>query len=271
MLDALEAARAAAQAGARVLCDRRDAMGEVRAKRWTNDLVTETDIAAGVAVVNEILRLDPHASIIIEEDEVYALTNTAPGSVHGESVWIIDPLDGTTSFVHGYPCYSVSVAYAEHGRVAAGAVANASMGELFSASLGGGAYRDGERIRTTEAPTVRDALLITGFPYDRGAPLERQLAVQAAFLRAYVHGIRRDGSAANDCCHVAMGRADGYWEYYLKPWDMAAGALICAEAGATVTDIAGNPWTVDAESICVANPSLHAEMLAVIREAGGAS
>ncbi len=246
-------------------------MGAVRAKRWTNDLVTETDIAAGVAVVNEILRRDPHASIVIEEDEVYGLTSTSPGDLHGESVWIIDPLDGTTSFVHGYPCYSVSVAYAERGVVVAGAVHNASMSELFSAGLGLGAFRDGVPIRASAAPSVRDALLITGFPYDRGEPLERQLAVQAAFLRGYVHGLRRDGSAANDCCHVAMGRADGYWEYYLKPWDMAAGQLICAEAGATVTDVSGRPWTVDSESICVANAALHAEMLQVIREAGGAS
>jgi myo-inositol-1(or 4)-monophosphatase len=245
-------------------------MGEVRAKRWTNDLVTETDIAAGVAVVEEILRRDPGAGIVIEEDEVYGLTATSPGDVRGDRVWIVDPLDGTTSFVHGYPCYSVSVAYAERGVVLAGAVHNAAMGEVFSAARGLGAFRDGEPIRTSSAPSVRDALLITGFPYDRGEPLERQLDVFGAFLRAYVHGMRRDGSAANDCCHVAAGRADGYWEYYLKPWDMAAGQLICAEAGCTVTDVAGNPWTVDSESICVANPALHAEMLQVIRDAGGA-
>lgn len=270
MGEALEAARAAATAGATVLGDRRNETGVVRAKRWTNDLVTETDISAGVAVVQEILRHDPAASIVIEEDEVYELTGTSVGDLHGESVWIIDPLDGTTSYVHGYPCYSVSVAYAERGVVLAGAVHNASMGELFSAGRGLGAFKDGERISASTAAGVRDALLITGFPYDRGAPLDRQLAVFGAFLRGYVHGMRRDGSAANDCCHVAAGRADGYWEYYLKPWDMAAGALICEEAGAMATDVSGNPWTVDSESICVANASLHAAMLQVIRESGGA-
>ena len=115
---------------------------------------------------------------------------------------------------------------------------------------------------------MRDALLITGFPYDRGAPLDRQLAVLAAFLRAPVHGIRRDGSAAIDCCHVAGSRADGFWEYYLKPWDVSAGVVILREAGALVTDTEGAPWTAHSESICCANPALHAEMLAVI---GGAS
>jgi myo-inositol-1(or 4)-monophosphatase len=270
MREALDAARAAAVAGANVLCDRRNAMGPVRAKRWTNDLVTDADIAAGVAVVEEILRHDRNAAIVIEEDEVYDLTGTSPGDLHGESVWIIDPLDGTTSFVHGFPCYSVSVAYAERGVVQAGAVHNVSMGELFSAGRGLGAFKDDDVISTASATDVRDALLVTGFPYDRGAPLERQLVVFAAFLRAYVHGLRRDGSAANDCCHVAAGRADGYWEYYLKPWDMAAGSLICTEAGAVATDVSGNPWTVDSESICVANPLLHAAMLTVIRGAGGA-
>jgi myo-inositol-1(or 4)-monophosphatase len=270
MREALEAVRAAAAAGAQVLRDRRGEVGAVRAKRWTNDLVSEVDIAAGVAVVREILRWDENANVLIEEDEVYDLTGTVAGNVHSGSVWIIDPLDGTTSFVHGYPCYSVSVAYAENGVVVAGAVHNAAMNELFSAGRGLGADVDGASISVTGARGVREALLVTGFPYDRGDPLELQLRVFSAFLRGYAHGIRRDGSAANDCCHVAMGRADGYWEYYLKPWDMAAGALICEEAGARVTDVSGSPWTVDSESIVVANAKLHAEMLEVIRSAGAA-
>jgi myo-inositol-1(or 4)-monophosphatase len=125
-------------------------------------------------------------------------------------------------------------------------------------------------IHVTNAETVRDALVITGFPYDRGTPLDVQMAVLTAFLRAPVHGMRRDGSAAVDCCHVAGGRADGFWEYALKPWDMAAGALICREAGAVVTDVSGRPWSAASENILAANPSLHAEMLALIRSAGGA-
>lgn len=110
--------------------------------------------------------------------------------------------------------------------------------------------------------------MVTGFPYDRGAPLDRQLSVLAAFLRSPVHGIRRDGSAANDCCHVAAGRADGFWEYTLKVWDMAAGVIICSEAGATVTDVEGAPWTSRSTSICTANPQLHAQMLDVIGSVG---
>ena len=162
----------------------------------------------------------------------------------------------------------MSVACLRDGQPVAGAVYNAALDEMNAAAVGLGATRDGAPLSVSDAPTVRDALLITGFPYDRGAPLDRQLAVLAAFLRAPVHGIRRDGSAAIDCCHVAGARADGFWEYYLKPWDMAAGVVILREAGALVTDVDGAPWTAHSESICCANPALHAEMLAVI---GGAS
>ena len=270
MVDSLHTAILAAQAGGRVLAERAGDPLSVRAKRWTNDLVTEVDIEAGVAVVEALLAAYPTASIIIEEDEVYALTGTTPGLIDDETVWIIDPLDGTTSFVHGYPCYSVSVAYAERGTVVAGAVHNAALAETFSAARGHGAHLDGRPISASAAADLTEALLITGFPYDRGAPLERQLKVLSAFLRGYVHGIRRDGSAANDCCYVAAGRADGFWEYYLKPWDMAAGALIAEEAGCLVTDVTGEPWSLLAEGICIASPTLHAKMIEVILAAGGA-
>jgi myo-inositol-1(or 4)-monophosphatase len=151
----------------------------------------------------------------------------------------------------------------------AGAVYNAALGEMNAAARGLGATRGGEPLTVSTAPSVRDALLITGFPYDRGAPLDRQLDVLGAFLRAPVHGIRRDGSAAVDCCHVAGGRADGFWEYFLKPWDMAAGVVILREAGAVVTDVDGVGWSAQSTSICCANPELHAEMLGVIAAASG--
>jgi myo-inositol-1(or 4)-monophosphatase len=205
--------------------------------------------------------------VLVEEPEVCEQLGVEPGSLDDPEVWIVDPLDGTTSFLHGYPCYSVSVGLVREGRAVAGAVHNTASGELFSAAEGMGAHRDGQSISCSGALTVNDALMVTGFPYDRGTPLDRQLAVLAAFLRAPVHGIRRDGSAANDCCHVAMGRTDGFWEYTLKPWDMAAGVVICSEAGALVTDVDGMPWSSASSSICVANPVLHAQMLAIIREA----
>lgn len=265
MLDHLEIARTAALVGGTIVRQRADDVGDVRSKSRAIDLVTEVDIASGIAIARTLLANDPSARLIVEEPEVHEVLGVEPGALSDASVWVVDPLDGTTSFVHGYPCYSVAVAHLASGEVDAGAVYNAATGELFWAALGRGAYCDGERLACTDTRALTEALLVTGFPYDRTEPLDHQIAVLTAFLRAPVHGIRRDGSAAVDCCHVASGRADGFWEYGLKVWDMAAGALICREAGAVVTDTAGRPWTVDSEDICVAGPALHPRMLEIIR------
>ena len=263
----LDCAIASATAGGAELVARRDNMGEVRSKGWATDFVTEADIASGVASARAIAELLPDARFVIEEDEVYDLAGVIRGTLDDDEVWVIDPLDGTTSFLHGYPNYSVSVACVRAGQPVAGAVYNAALDELNAGAVGLGATREGAPLTTANASSVQEALLITGFPYDRGAPLDLQLDVLAAFLRAPVHGIRRDGSAALDCCHVAGRRADGFWEYYLKPWDTAAGVVILREAGALVTDAQGDPWDITSPSICAANPVLHAEMLKVIAAA----
>ncbi len=264
VLDALDTARRAALAGARVLESRTSDQGERRSKSSATDFVTEADIASGVAVVREIAARRSGARFVIEEDEVYDLASAPRGAVDHPEVWVIDPLDGTTSFIHGFPCYSVSVACLRAGQPVAGAVFDVARREMHSAATGHGAHRDGAPVLVSAAAALGDALLVTGFPYDRGKPLDRQLAVLAGFLRAPVHGIRRDGSAAVDCCHVASGRADGFWEYGLKPWDMAAGVVILREAGATVTDVDGRPWTAHSTSICAAGPSLQPRMLKLI-------
>jgi len=265
MQAALETARAAATAGGEVIAARGRDIGAVRIKGSQTDMVTETDIAAGVAVVRAILSYDASARVVVEEPEVYDLTGVTRAELDDPEVWMIDPLDGTTSFVHGYPCYSVSVALLRDGDPVAGAVYNVAAGELCSAAQGHGAFLDGTPIRTGSAARLDQALLITGFPYDRGATLDRQLAALARFLRAPVHGIRRDGSAAVDCCHVASGRADGFWEFGLQPWDTAAGVVILREAGAVVTRTDGSPWSTSPGGIIAANPQLHALMLEVVR------
>lgn len=265
MRDELETAKLGARAGGRVLETMRTDMGVVRSKGWATDLVTEADVASGVAVVKAILECDAGARFVVEEDEVYDLAGVTRGSIDDDEVWVIDPIDGTTSFVHGYPTYSVSVALLRAGQPVAGAVYNAALGEMNAAATGLGAFRDEAPLHVSGALNIHEALLITGFPYDRGVPLDRQLAVLAAFLRAPVHGIRRDGSAAVDCCHVAGSRADGFWEYSLKPWDMAGGVVILREAGAVVTDVYGAQWSPHSTSILAANPAVHAEMLEVIR------
>ena len=260
----LDIAKTAARAGGRVLESRRGDLGEVRSKSSLTDLVTDVDVAAGLATVKAILAALPDARFVIEEDELYDLASATRGGLDDSEVWVIDPLDGTTSFVHGYPNYSVSVAALRDGVPVAGAVYNAALGEMNSAAVGLGAFRDDEQLHTPSVEHVNEALLITGFPYDRGEPLDRQLAALTAFLRSPVHGIRRDGSAALDCSHVAGARADGYWEFGLHAWDVAAGVVILREAGAVVTDADGEPWTPHGSSICTANPTLHAEMLEVL-------
>jgi len=268
MVDRLTIARTAALAGGRVLAEKAANFGIVRTKSSPTDLVSEADVAAGVACVSAILEAEPGARVLVEEPEVCELLGIESGTLDDPELWIIDPLDGTTSYLHGFPCYSVSVAYARDGAPVAGAVYNGALDEMASAAQGRGATLEDAPIRCSSALRVSDSLVVTGFPYDRGDPLTRQLAVLAAFLRAPVHGIRRDGSAAIDLCHVATGRADGFWEYGLQPWDMAAGVLICREAGALVTDISGAPWTVTSGSVLAANPVLHPLMLDIISSAG---
>ena len=264
MRNTLDTATFAARAGGLIIEARVADMGAVRSKSASSDLVTDTDVASGVAVCQAIAERVEGARFVCEEEEVYGLAGVPRGDLYDDEVWVIDPLDGTTSFVHAYPCYSVSVACLHGGQPVAGAVYNAALHEMNAAAMGLGATRDGLPLHVSDVETVDEALLITGFPYDRALPMDRAIAVLAAFLRNPVHGIRRDGSAAIDCCHVAGARADGFWEYHLKPWDVSAGVIIMREAGAEVTDHDGSPWTPSADGICCANPALHAGMLEVI-------
>lgn len=230
------------------------------------DMVTEVDIASGVDIVTRLMSEDPAATFVVEEPEVYGLTGAREGLLTDPAVWVIDPIDGTTSFIHGFPAFSVSIARLEHGEPVAGVIYNVPGDEMFSAAAGAGATLNGGLIRTSDADAIPRSLLVTGFPYDRGAPLQRQLAIFGEILRT-VHGIRRDGSAALDCCHVACGRADGFWEFGLKPWDTSAGMLIAREAGAVLSAVDGSPWTPGTADVVVAAPRLHPALLAAIQKA----
>lgn len=262
----LELAVAAATAGAEVV-RRADRSAQVRSKSAAIDLVTDADVASGVAVVREILRHDPTARLLVEEPETHRLVSVEPASLDEPEVWVIDPIDGTTSFVHGYPFYSVSVSLMREGQPVVGAVVDVPRHETYAAATGHGSFREGKRVTCTSIASVELALLATGFPYDRARFLDRQLAVLSEVLRRGAHDVRRDGSAALDCCLAASGRVDGFWEFGLKPWDMAAGVVILREAGAAVTDAEGLGWTRESTSIVAANPALHADMLAAIRAA----
>lgn len=266
MHDVRRIAEEAARAGGFILDAQATNVTGIRAKGSATDMVTAADIASGVAVVRAIAAADASARFVVEEPEVYDLAGVARGQLDDSEVWVIDPLDGTTSFIHAYPCYSVSVACLREGRPIAGAVYNVPAGEMVSASTGGGAFLDGARLVCEGATDMSRALVTTGFPYDRGAPLDRQLRIFAEVLRP-AHDIRRDGSAAIDLCNVAIGRTDAFWETALQPWDMAAGVLIAEESGAVVTDLTGAPWTTTTRDVLAANATLHPVLLELIARA----
>ena len=217
------------------------------------DLVTEVDRQSEQFLLTHIRQRFPADRVVAEES----------GELAGrlDHAWYIDPLDGTVNYVHGLPFYSVSIAYAEHGKLLLAVVYDPSRDELFSAEAGAGAWLGGEPIHPANAPDLDHALLVTGFPYDIRTNPENNLDHYAHFA-LHSQGVRRLGSAAMDLCYVACGRLDGFWELRLNPWDVAAGGLIAREAGAVVTNLAGQEDFISPpQSILAANPTIHALML----------
>ncbi|MFC4452521.1 inositol monophosphatase family protein [Deinococcus sonorensis] len=229
---------------------------EVRSKTTFSDLVTEVDALAEAAIREVVAARYPDHAVLGEEEGQQG---------DGEYRWVVDPLDGTVNYAHGFPVYCASVAVEHHGQRLAGAVYDPTRDELFTATLGGGAHLNGAAIHVSATASLRaPALISTGFPYDATerrfmGPLERLLAGGVP--------LRRPGAAALDLCYVACGRLDGYWEIGLKPWDSAAGALIVTEAGGLVSDVHGHPGP-HGEMLVAANERLHHELLAVLRGDG---
>lgn len=244
-------AEAAARAGGRIV--RARGPEQVRHK-GTVDLVTEVDLASEEAIRAFLAAASPGVPVLAEE---------AGGALTASTRWIVDPLDGTTNFVHGYPSYGVSVALEQDGVLVAGCVYDPIHDVAFTATKGGGAWCEGRRLRVSATPDLDQSLLITGFPYDRRQRAEHYLRFMRAFMERS-QGIRRAGAASIDFCHVAAGRADGYWEFGLSPWDVAAGALLVEEAGGRVTDVALGPLVVGRPRVLATNGRIHEEMAAVI-------
>lgn len=258
-------AEGAARAGAAVLKEHAGSITELRTKSASADMVSAADVGAGVAIARALAGVVPGAGFVVEEPEVYDLAGVDRGDPADAAVWVIDPLDGTTSFVHGYPCWSVSIGLVRHGRPSLGVVYNVPANEMICAAEGAGATLNGAPLRISGSPTLERALLATGFPYDRGAAWDRQIRLLERLVRP-AHDVRRDGSAAVDLCNVACNRVDGFWETNLQVWDMAAAALIVLESGGLVTGFDGEPWSAHSRDVIAANPALHAVMLAAIRE-----
>jgi myo-inositol-1(or 4)-monophosphatase len=250
------AVKAARRAGAVINRAALEGGLEVRAKN-RNDFVTQVDRAAEQAVIDVIRRAYPDHSFLAEE------SGAAPGA-RPEYLWVIDPLDGTTNYIHGFPQYCVSIALEHRGTLTQAVVYDPAKNELFTASRGRGAFLDDRRMRVSKCAHLKDALVGTGFPFKELSRLELYLR-QLRTLMSTCAGVRRAGSAALDLAYVAAGRMDAFWEMGLSRWDMAAGALLIQEAGGLVSDLQGGSGFLDSGDIVAATPKVLPELLESLR------
>ena len=228
---------------------------EVKAKR-ANDFVTRVDRAAEEAIIEIVRKSYPDHAVLAEE------SGASQGAA--EYQWIIDPLDGTTNFIHGFPQYCVSIGVRHRGALAHGVIYDPTKNELFTASQGRGAFLNDRRIRVSKCLRLADALVGTGFPFreiDRIDVYVRQMRT----LMAKTAGMRRAGAAALDLAYVACGRLDAFWELGLSPWDMAAGALMIQEAGGLVGDLRGEDGFMESGEIACATPKIYPTLLEALR------
>lgn len=222
-----------------------------------HNYVTYVDKKAEELIVGELQKLLPEAGFVVEENTI---------SKKGDRYnWLVDPLDGTTNFIHGLPCFSVSIALMDQQQVVIGVVYEINQDEMFYAWKDGGCYLNGEKVRVSEATALDQCLLATGFPYFDYSLLEKYMELFTWCLRN-THGVRRMGSAAVDLAYTAAGRFDGFFEYSLSPWDVAAGSLLVQEAGGQVTDFRGQNNQVFGRQIVASNRLIHKELMDKIKE-----
>jgi len=220
-----------------------------------NDFVTEIDRAAEAAIIEVLRETYPQHGILAEE---------SGESGQSEYQWIIDPLDGTTNFIHGFPQYAISIALARKGVLEQAVIFDPTRNELFTATKGSGAFLNDRRIRVSKRTRLNESLIGTGFPFREFDHIDPYLAIFRE-LAQKTAGIRRPGAAALDLAYVACGRLDGFWEFGLKPWDMAAGTLLIQEAGGLVSDLAGESGFLASGNVVAGTPKVFAQLLPVIQ------
>jgi myo-inositol-1(or 4)-monophosphatase len=228
----------------------------VKSKR-ANDFVTEVDRAAEAAIIETVRKAYPEHAILAEESGLLS-------SKHSEFRWIIDPLDGTTNFIHGFPQYCVSIGVEHKGALSQAVVYDPTRDELFTASKGAGAFLNDRRIRVSKCEKLSAALIGTGFPFKELKRADLYLKQLRAMMEKS-SGVRRAGAAALDLAYVACGRLDAFWELGLSPWDMAAGVLLIQEAGGLAGDLKGDQGFMESGDVCAAAPKLFAPLLEALR------
>lgn len=227
-------------------------------KKGDINLVTEADLASEKLIIERIKTHFPKHSILAEESGEAVI-------IGGENKfkWIIDPLDGTTNFAHGYPAFCVNIALEHEGEIIIGVTYDPTRNEMFSAEKGNGAFLNNRQIYVSETEKMSESLLVTGFPYNFKE--KENFARHLTDFLLFSRGVRRDGSAAIDMAYVACGRFDGFWEEGLNPWDIAAGKLLIEEAGGTVTYYDNSPLSIYSPPILASNGLIHNEMIDILR------
>jgi len=222
-----------------------------------NDFVTEVDQAAEQAIIETLLTAYPGHGILAEE------SGREHGARHSDFVWIIDPLDGTTNFIHGFPVYCVSIALAFRGKVEQAVVYDPTRNDLFIASKGRGAFLNDKRLRVSKRTRLADSLVSTGFPYRQGDNVQRYLKTLEVVMPACA-GLRRPGSAALDLCYVAAGYCDGFFETGLQPWDIAAGSLMVTEAGGLIGNYTGEADFLYQREVVAGSPKVYGQLVQLL-------
>lgn len=248
-----QVARRAADAGAEQLRHWFGRLEQVREKGRCGDLVTEADTAAEAAVLALLEAETPDIGVLAEE------SGRRPRP--GELEWVVDPLDGTTNYAHGYPLFGTSVGLCWRGQPLLGALTVPALDEHYWAAPGAGAWCNGRPLRVSRCSALADALLVTGFAYDRHSRLDNNYA-EFAYFTHRTHGVRRGGAAAVDLAFVAAGRCDGYWERGLSPWDLAAGVVLVEQAGGVVSAYDGTELELASGRLIAAAPGLHGAIVA---------
>ena len=223
-----------------------------KVKKSDSDLVTNADLESEKIIKNFIIKNFPRHSILAEESDQKENTS--------DYLWVIDPLDGTTNFVHGYPSFSVSIGVYYKKNPVVGVVLEMPYLKLYSAIVNNGSWCEGSKIQSSKTENIKDSLLVTGFGYQHGDLWEKNMDLFKIFTDK-CHGVRRLGSASIDICHVATGQVDGFWEFDLSPWDSAAGILIAKEAGCIVSQLNGMEYNIFNNNILVTNGIIHKEMV----------
>jgi myo-inositol-1(or 4)-monophosphatase len=226
-------------------------------QKQVNDFVTEIDHASEAAIIETLLTAYPHHGIWAEE------SGKAHGAKNSDFVWIIDPLDGTTNFIHGFPVYCISIALAVRGKVEQAVIYDPSRNDLFTATKGRGAYMNDRRMRVSKRIDLRQCLISTGFPFRPGDNFNNYLRMMAEVMQRTA-GLRRPGAAALDLAYVAAGFTDGFFETGLSPWDVAAGSLLVTEAGGLIGNFSGDADFLEQKECVAGNPRIYGQLVAIL-------